>query len=395
MEQQAMIERASAYIDAHRGEMLALWERLVSTESGNGDKEGVDLVCRILEEELSASGVETRTIAMDTVGNMLAGQWGAGRTGAPLLFIGHMDTVFSRGTLAKNPFRIDEDGRAHGPGVLDMKAGLVIAVFVLRALADCGYEARPIRIVFAGDEENGHRKSSAKEKIRGICRGCGAAFNFETGFLDDGLVVGRKGSCQATLTVTGVTSHSGNDPERGRSAILEMAHKIIEIQKLHDFSRGMFVNVGVIRGGTVSNAVPGRCEIQIDLRYDRMESLEETLGKIRQIAAARTVPDTTADVVINEASEPMPVSEANLKLFEHVKQTARSIGYGEVKTKSVGGWSDSCVAASCGVPVVCAMGVKGANNHSMEEFAVVESLFSRAKLAAAAVITLPDEEFLG
>ena len=102
-----------------------------------------------------------------------------------------------------------------------------------------------MKIVFAGDEENGHRLSTAEAEIRKVCEGCEAAFNFETGFLDDGLVIGRKGSCRVTLHTTGVASHAGNDPERGRNAILEMAHKTIEIQRLHDFEHGLFVNVGV------------------------------------------------------------------------------------------------------------------------------------------------------
>lgn len=388
MEEKAMIAKASEYIDGHRAEMMELWEGLVSMESGSADKEGVDKVCEMLREELEASSVETTVHPMETAGNLLTGVFHGERTEKPVLLIGHMDTVFARGTLEKNPFRIDEDGNVHGPGCLDMKAGLVIAVYLLRALEACGYSRRPLRIVFAGDEETGHRQSTAADEIRKACGGCEAAFNFETGFLDDGIVVARKGSCRVVVKVTGVASHAGNDPERGRSAILEMAHKVIEIQKLHDFANGLFVNVGVINGGTVSNAVPGSCEIKIDIRYEDRERLERTLTRIREIAASHVVPDTTAEVEITAPSDFMAASEENLRLFAHVKRAAELIGYGEVTTKSVGGWSDSCLAASCGVPVVCAMGVKGANNHSMEEYAVAETLFERAKLALAAVITL-------
>jgi len=388
MENEVMIEKSIQYIDEHRDEMVKLWERLVSVESGSADKEGIDTVCRILEEELKKSSVETAVVPMEKAGNLLKGVFHGESAEKPLLLIGHMDTVFAKGTLAKNPFRIDEEGKVHGPGCLDMKAGLVIAVFVLRALKACGYEKRPIRVVFAGDEETGHRESTAADEIRALSLGCEAAFNFETGFLDDGIVVGRKGSCRVVLTVTGVASHAGNDPERGRSAILEMAHKIIEIQKLHDFEHGLYVNVGVVKGGTVANAVPASCEIQIDLRYEDMERLEYTLARIREIAASHVVPDTTAEISMMKPSSFMKASEANLRLFEHVKRAARLIGYGELTTKTVGGWSDSCLAAECGVPVVCAMGVKGANNHSMEEYAVLDTLFDRAKLALASIITL-------
>ena len=396
MEEDRMIAMASEYVDAHKDEMLSLWKELVSTESGNSDKEGVDRVCEILRKELEVSGAETAVVPMEKRGNFLRAEFYPGnmkmteaekQPAAPVLLIGHMDTVFARGTLEKNPFHI-EGGKAYGPGILDMKAGLVMAVFILRALRDCGYEKRPIRVVFAGDEENGHRESTAGEEIRKACAGCLAAFNFETGFLDDGLVIGRKGSCQVTVDVEGVASHAGNDPERGRSAILEMSHKVIEIQKLNDYENGLFVNVGLISGGTVVNAVPGSCQIKIDIRYQDKTRLEDTLTQIRRIAATSHVPDTKAEVTASRPSEVMAASEENQKLFEHVKKAAGRIGYGEVKTKTVGGWSDSCLAAACGVPVVCAMGVKGANNHSMEEYAVVDTLFARTKLALASIITL-------
>ena len=351
------------------------------------DKEGVYRVGAVLKDELESAGVETAVIPMERFGNLLTGVWNKEAAGQPIVLIGHMDTVFAKGTLEKNPFRIDENGNAHGPGVLDMKAGLVIVVYVLKALHEYGYGKRPIRVVFAGDEENGHRQTNAESEIRKLCAGCAAAFNFETGFIDDGLVVGRKGSCRVTLTVHGVAAHAGNDPQRGRNAILEMAHKIIEIQKLHDFEHGLFVNVGVIQGGTVANAVAASCEVGIDIRYDSFERLEETLQAIKKIAETRTVPDTTADVTWTKPSTVMPVSEKNLELFRHVQKTADMIGYGKLQTKKVGGWSDSCLAAAEGVPVVCAMGVKGANNHSMEEYAVAETLFSRAKLALASIIT--------
>ena len=311
MEDRELIVKTSAYIDRHRDEMLSLWEKIVSIESGTPDKEGVDRVGAVLKDELESAGVETTVIPMERFGNLLTGVWHKEAAGQPIVLIGHMDTVFAKGTLEKNPFRIDENGNAHGPGVLDMKAGLVIAVYILKALHEYGYGKRPIRVVFAGDEENGHRQTNAESEIRKLCAGCAAAFNFETGFIDDGLVVGRKGSCRVTLTVHGVAAHAGNDPQRGRNAILEMAHKVIEIQKLHDFEHGLFVNVGVIQGGTVANAVAASCEVGIDIRYDSFERLEETLQAIKKIAETRTVPDTTADVTWTKPSTVMPVSEKN------------------------------------------------------------------------------------
>ena len=143
MEEREWIERAVAYIDENRDGMMELWERLVSNESGNSDKEGVDCVCQMLEQEFRKSAVETEIVPMEKSGNLLKGTYHGERTAKPILLIGHMDTVFARGTLEKNPFRIDAEGKAHGPGVLDMKAGVTIAVYVLRALEACGYD-RPV-----------------------------------------------------------------------------------------------------------------------------------------------------------------------------------------------------------------------------------------------------------
>lgn len=386
-EQKTAIGLADEYLRTHESEMLALWRRLVETESGTMDKEGCDAIGRLLEKELRDSGAETEIVPMETKGNFLRAVWGETTAKAPILFCGHMDTVFPKGTLEKNPFRI-ENGIAHGPGCLDMKAGLVIAVFVLRALRAAGYHDRAIRVAFPADEEGGHRYSTAKEEILRSAAGCAAAFNFETGYPDDGLVVGRKGSFRAVFEVSGVAAHSGNAPEKGRSAILQAAHQVIELQKLNDLEHGTSVNVGVIRGGTTVNAVPDFCTLDIDVRFTKEENLRKTQDAMQRIADTVFVPGTSTKLISKGVNQVMEPNDAIMGLFEHIRRTAEETGYGAVKPIRVGGWSDACLIASLGVPVVCAMGVKGENNHSPMEYAIVDSLLSRARLAAAAVITL-------
>ena len=385
--QKKQYEAVCDYLDQHRDDMIALWRELVSIESGNDDKPGCDAVCARLERELQDIGAETQVLPMETKGNFLKGEWGKAHEQPPILFGGHMDTVFKKGTLQQNPFRI-EDGKAYGPGVLDMKAGLVIAVFALKALAYAGYEKSPIRIAFAGDEENGHRSSNAKDVILSAAKGCRAALNFETGYPNDGLVVGRKGSCRVVMEVTGVASHAGNAPELGRNAIQEMAHKVIAVQKLNDLENGTSVNVGLIQGGTVVNAVPDFCRIDIDIRFTKRERLMKLLDEIKAVSETVYIEGTKTKLTILSESLVMETSAPIMELFDHVKQIAEETGYGQVSPIKVGGWSDACLMASVGVPVICGMGVKGEFNHSPKEYAIVESLFSRAKLAAAAVITL-------
>jgi len=343
-----------------------------------------------MEAELAGMGMETRRVSMAEKGDLLHGQWGASHPGAPVLLCGHMDTVFRPGTLEKTPFSIRE-GAARGPGVLDMKAGLVIALYTIRALQSAGYDQRPLRVVFPGDEENGHRNSTAAQEIRRACRGCAAALNFETGYLSDGLVVGRKGSCRFSLEVTGVAAHSGNAPEQGRSAILEMAHKVIALQALNDLAQGTSLNVGVISGGTVVNSVPDRCRAEVDVRYTRESRLHDLLERARSIADTVYVEGCTTRFCLSSASAVMEDTDAVMALFRHIRRTAREIGYGEVIPIKVGGWSDASIIASEGVPVVCGLGARGEHNHTPEEYALVDSLFSRTRLAAASIICLEQE----
>ena len=389
IDREQCIKQVNQYIDAHREDMMQFWKELVSIESGNeSQKEGVDEICSKIAEELRGCGAETQTIQMEKKGNFLLADWGKGREKKPVLFIGHMDTVFKEGAAKQNPFRVDEDGNAHGPGVLDMKAGLTIAVFIVKALNDAGYNERPVKIAFAGDEENGHRESGAAAVMLEACEGVAAAFNFETGYLDDGLVVGRKGSFRMTVEVQGVASHSGNAPEKGRNAILEMSYKIIELQNLNDYEHGTSLNVGLITGGTVVNAVPDHCEIKIDIRFTQKERLDQLLEKIDEILAKTYVDGTKTIIHKTVPSAVMEDSEPVMALFHHIEKTAELTGYGKVKPIKVGGWSDSSLVASKGIPVVCGLGARGKGNHSPEEFAVVESVFERAKLIAASVILL-------
>lgn len=376
-----------AYIDSHREEMLALWERLVCSESPSGDKEGVDRVGKLLAEALKQSGAVVRFVSNEVRGDVLCADWRPENPGKPIVFCGHMDTVFPLGTLAERPFRI-ESGKAFGPGVLDMKGGLVILVFVLRALREADYRLHPIRVILAPDEEIGHTRSCTKDTLLRYAAGAAAAFNFETGFPDGGIVVSRKGTCRFLFDVDGVEAHSGNCPEKGRNAIEEMAHKILALQALNDLPHGTSVNVGVISGGTVVNAVPGHCRIEVDVRYTSPALLDALLVRAREISDTVFVDGCSCTMTLQKTDLVMEESEAGLALFRQVGRAAERIGASPLKPIRSGGWSDSNLISSLGVPVVCAMGVCGEHNHTAHEYAIVDSLFERAKLAAVSILGL-------
>ncbi len=378
-------EQIRAYVDGHHQEIMTLWELLVNTESGPDQKEGVDEVNAILRWEMKAAGLSTRVIPMEKVGDILVAEWDNGSKEAPIVLIGHMDTVFKPGAAAANPFRVDEEGKAHGPGCLDMKGGVVMALYAIRALQAAGYDKRPIKIVLAGDEETLHQRSNARELMAQEMRGACAAFNFETGYPDEGIVVGRKGGSIVVFDIEGVAAHSGIAPEKGRSAIEEAAHKVLDIQALNDIPRGKLINCGMISGGIGENTIPGACSIRCGLRFPTMAIKDELMSECRAIAEKTYIEGTKTTFRIEMVMDPMEHTEGVQKLYELVEQTARDIGYGEVHPFEVGGVSDSCIAVVEGIPTVCAMGVKGEFNHTEREYAIAESIFSRTILAAAAM----------
>lgn len=392
---EAIFEQIRRYIDGQRRPMLALWEELVNTESGTRQVEGVNAVGSILRREMESAGIKTRLVPIENAGDMLVGEWNTESCKAPLLLIGHMDTVFKEGAARENPFRIDEDGMAHGPGVLDMKAGLVIALYAVKALAAVGYKERPIKFVFASDEENLHMFSNAKEVIAAESVGALAAFNFETGYMDNRFVIGRKGGGPVSITVHGVSAHSGIAPEKGRSAVLEAAHKIVEIEAQNDIPRGRLINCGMVTGGIGENTIPDTCTIRIGIRFPSMEVRDEIFGILKRATEHSTVPDTTAELDLSRVMQCMDTTGGVRALFGHLKKTAAACGFGEIEGFQVGGLSDSGITVACGVPTVCGMGVRGEGNHTPNEYAEVESLYQRCILAACAAYTLKDDFMKG
>lgn len=381
---ETMKKTAWQFIDTHQEEMLALWRELVQIESGSQYKAGVDAVAQNVKFQLDCLGAKTRIIEMPHAGNMVVSSWGKADR-APILLLGHMDTVFPNGTIRERPFTI-QNGKTYGPGVLDMKGGLVIALYAVKALQAAGYQTRPIRLIFAGDEEAAHQQSNAAVCIQKEAKGAVAAFNCETGFLDNGLVVQRKGSAVYTMSVQGVGAHAGNNPKGGRSAVLEIAHKVIDIQNATDWEQGTTFNVGLIQGGTVVNAVPDTASIQIDVRYLQPEYIEDIQQTLQQIAAKQYVPDTKTTLQKVAGFAPMKRTEATEMLFETVKETYEEMGLPKPHAMMVGGGSDSAYTVLAGVPTICAMGVKGEHNHTPREYADTASLFERAKILAACII---------
>lgn len=383
MEQE--LERIRDYISHHRQDMLRLWEELVNTESGPQQKEGVEMVIGILRREMAVSGIQSQVLPMGKAGSLLIGSWGEPGDRPPFLLIGHTDTVFAPGAAQETPFRIDPEGRAHGPGCLDMKGGLVIALYAAKALAAIGWRGRPLKFILAGDEETMHMSSGAKQAMADEMAGAVAAFNFETGYPDGQVVIGRMGGGIAQIEISGVAAHSGLAPEKGRSAILEAARIVMELEALNDIPRGKLINCGLIQGGLGENTIPDACTINIGYRFPS-EAIDREISQAINAAVTRHFVEGTQIRRIQKMHiDCMETTPGVSQLYEHLCQTALACELEPPQALRVNGGSDSSIAVSAGIPTVCGMGVRGEFNHTDQEYAQVESLFERCLLAACAI----------
>ena len=377
------MEKLLQAIETKHEKMVQFLEKMVNIDSGIDSPEGVANVARIIGDKLAEMDFSVEYL--DYPGactHLLAKKQGTGNK--EVMIIGHMDTLFPIGTVAKRPFTI-KDGKAYGPGVLDMKGGITIALFALEALYESGWNDKNVTVLFAGDEEPAHPKTNAPELFEQHAKGKDAVFNMETASAGQAVVVGRKGNIHPELIVKGIAAHAGADLDKGASAIVELAHKIIAVNKLTDKERGLTFNCGVITGGTVANAVADSASVVIDMRYLTAADGAEGLESLRKIAAENVIPGTSCEVSnLRERFTPMEVTEGNLKLYEIVRQQGEKLGLA-VEKKVGGGASDAGWTVRAGAPSLCAMGARGSFNHSDREFIELDSLVERTKLLALSI----------
>ncbi len=379
-----MKEDVFAYIDDHKAQMMDLWQDLVNQDSPASYREGVDLVAKRVFKELEEAGASTR---WDEEGKALIAEI-PGDSRAPVLLLGHMDTVFPVGEAARRPFTV-EGSRVTGPGALDMKGGVAVMLSALKALHSAGFSGRPLKVILVSDEEIAHNGLKATVMLQREARGCAACFNCETGYEDNSLVIGRKGGVVFKAAVHGIAAHAGNNPRQGRSAIWEMAKKIDDIQNMTDWDKGITFNVGTIKGGTVSNAIPDYCEVEGDIRFQDPDISPLVKEELLKVLNHTYIEGTKTELLLyHEGMLPMKMTEENRKLFEFVKKTGEENGIPVSEGKLVGGGSDSGYVVYAGVPTVCAMGVKGRFNHTRDEYALKDSLFERAKLLGAVILKM-------
>jgi glutamate carboxypeptidase len=379
----------TAWLAGQQGAMLGLLERLVNIDSGSFHKPGIDAVGAVLQGFLEAEGIAVARLPQSRHGDCLravVGDAGAAEGNATqnIMLLGHRDTVFPLGETTRRPFTI-KDGRAYGPGVLDMKAGLVMNAFVLAAFAKFGGAPAPLVGLFTGDEEIG--SPEGRPVIEAEARRARVVFNSEPGRVSGNVVTGRKGGVFSAFRITGKAAHSGGNFIEGISAIEELARKIQAIHALTDLERGITLNVGLVSGGQSVNTVAPWAEGQIDLRYIHPEDRDEIMAKIEAIIVRSFVPGTRAELTIKGEFLPLNQTPVAKRLFELYVQSAADTGF-KTDGEFTGGCADSGFTAAVGAPTICAVGPVGGKAHSPDEFLHIDSLVPRAQAMARAILRL-------
>jgi glutamate carboxypeptidase len=311
----------------------------------------------------------------------------SGRPEAPrVLLIGHLDTVFDPGTAAERPFRMDDD-TAFGPGVTDMKSGLLAGLYALKAII-AGRGGLPFeRLVFIANPDEEIGSPTSTPHIREVAGDSDVALVLECARANGDIVSARKGIVDLRMTVHGRAAHAGVEPEKGRSAILEAARIVDDLHALNGRWPGVTVNVGVIAGGSRPNVVAERCSIEVDLRATEREALEIAEDEIRRIAEATEVPDTVVELAEMARWWPMERLVRSGRLVEHAQAVAGALGF-EIADASTGGASDANTTSGMGVPSLDGLGPIGGNDHAPTEYLDVDSIVPRTTLLAGLLLAI-------
>src|SRR5215208_7046960 len=360
----------------------SLLKLLVQTESPSHDKAAVDRVGAILAREARQLGAQVEILPNKETGDHVVARFSPSSSignvppSAPILLLCHMDTVFPLGTIDKFPYR-EADGKIFGPGSLDMKSGIVIALAAIEEAKNSGL-SRPVTLLCTSDEEIGSRTS--RVPIERLAQESALVLVLEGGLVDGSLKTWRKGVGEFRVKTRGRATHAGGDHENGRNAIEEMAHQILAIQKLTDYTKQTTLNVGVIQGGTVANVVPEESLIEVDVRVmqpGEWERLEMEMNKLRPV-----LDGTSIEIHGGLNRPPMPFDETMRATFEKAKSIAATVGM-ELKAGGTGGASDGNFVAPLGIPVLDGLGAIGEGYHSDREYIFARSLDERVRLVAA------------
>ena len=373
------------FIDNNERKFLSFWEDICNLEGVAEDKAALDVVADKIQEFARDLGLFVNRIPFDDCGDFLVIDTKQ-NADKGVCFLAHMDTVHKNGTFGYPPVKI-EDGKIKGPGVIDCKGGIAIALLAMKALAVNGYD-KNCRLLLTSDEEISNRLGGQKEMdvIRDSVVGYKAAFNCEVAGVGE-VVVSRKGILRYKMEISGIAAHAGIDYFAGASAVREAAHKILALESLST-DGGTTFNCGIVQGGRLTNIVPDKCEILIDVRVKDRDAMQAAIKTLESEAEKVYVSGTQTKLCFISKREPMLRNEDTENLFLQLKSVSEKYSLEELHPIESGGGSDSAYTQLAGVPSVCAVGATGDFCHTTRDYANVSSLTTRAKLLSAATLEM-------
>lgn len=362
-------------------EMTSLLKILVEYESPSVEKNSVDILSRYLGDIFQQIGCSVKFIENEKYGNHVIAEWGSGESS--ILVLCHMDTVCPLGDIKERPFKIDNN-IAYGPGVFDMKGGIVQGYYALKAAISRGLSGKRITFLLNSDEELGSLHS--RYYIEKYAQEADKVFVLEPAVDSEGaLKTSRKGVAMFNLKIKGKSAHAGADPEKGVSALHELAHQIQKLYSLNDYEKGTTVNVGVAGGGTRSNVVAETAWADVDVRIVLATETDKIINIIKNLKPNLSGIKLSIEGGLNRP--PMERTQEIVRLFEHAKGIASELGF-ELKETATGGASDGNFTAALGVPTLDGLGAVGAGGHSKNEYIYIHHMPKRTALLTRLFETL-------
>ena len=366
------------YIQEHKEEIFHDLVSLCEVEASTAEVENLaEVRAKLIEIIQRRLGGEPEVIEVESTRNCVYSKLleGNGKNEQPILMMGHYDTVHPRGKISVRK----EGDILFGPGVFDMKGGIIEGIWACKAVKDLGLETNyPVHMLNNGDEE-----TSSKDSVHILierAEGVRAALILESAMENGDCKTGRKGQCPCTIKIYGKASHAGLRPEEGINAILEASHHTIALQALNDYEAGTTVNVGIITGGGIRNVVPDEVTLEVDVRFKTFAERERIQEAIRNIPL--TLEGTRKEVVFQKGTSPMEENEKGLELFELCRESAEKIGFSLGK-QFVGGGSDANRISHLGMPLLDGLGPAGEGMHALHEQINLEWFYDRTAMLAA------------
>ena len=366
-------------------EIVALIKALVEAESTSGDEAGSKAVVSLLANNAGTiGGVKLDVLPVNNYGEHLRlTAFADAPESAPILLLGHTDTVHARGSIVERPWRV-EGKKAYGPGVFDMKANCVLALEVIRALAHVGIQPkRPVVLLLTCDEETG--SASGRPLVEAEARKASSVLVLEPSGSGGRAKTGRKGTGIYSLAARGVAAHAGLEPEKGASAVLELARQTERLHSFNGKAGGISVNVGVFRGGTLSNVVAAEARAEIDVRFSSAAEADVIQNDILHLRPFDERVELRLTGGINRP--PLERTEKVLELYERARAIAHLLDFDLGETQ-VGGASDGNFAAAVGAAVLDGLGIAGDGAHATHEHIILDDIPRRGALIAGLIASL-------